>query len=157
MKLWGFHSNEFPWNFPGISLGIHRNSIQTPLGIHRNHSGNSMEIPWNSTGNPWESTGMAHSYHSCGFRVEFQHSMGIHRNPAELMEEGKVLLLLRFPIPCARPPYHFLVLHHLRRQLLRLMPSIRAHKLMSWQGRRGRSHQLVWMRLLVQDVKILLF
>ena len=50
-----------------------------------------MEIPWNSTWNPWESTGMAHSYHSCGFPVEFQHSMGIRRNQAELMEEGKVL------------------------------------------------------------------
>ena len=34
---------------------------------------------------------MAHSYHSCGFPVEFQHSMGIQQNPAELMEEGKVL------------------------------------------------------------------
>ena len=50
-----------------------------------------MEFPWNSTGNPWESTEMAHSYHSCGFPVEFQHSMGFQRNPPELMEEGKVL------------------------------------------------------------------
>ena len=50
-----------------------------------------MEFPWNSTGNPWESTGMAHSYHPCGFPVEFQHSMGFRRNLPELMEEGKVL------------------------------------------------------------------
>ena len=34
---------------------------------------------------------MAHSYHSCGFPVEFQHSMGFRQNPPELMEEGKVL------------------------------------------------------------------
>ena len=56
-----------------------------------NLSGISMEFLWNSTGNPWESTGMAHSYHSCGLPVEFQHSMGFRWNPAELMEEGKVL------------------------------------------------------------------
>ena len=79
---------EFPWNFPGIPTGIHRNSIQISLGVHRNHSGISLKFQWNSTGNPWKSTGIVHSYHSCGFPMEFWHSVGFQQNLPELMEEG---------------------------------------------------------------------
>ena len=50
-----------------------------------------MELPWNSTGNPWESTGIVHSYHSFRFPVEFRHSVGFWKNPAELMGNSKVL------------------------------------------------------------------
>ena len=69
----------------GIPFKFHLESFWNLGGI-------SMEFPWNSTGNPWESTGMAHSYHSCRFPVEFQHSMGFWQNLPELMEEGKVLM-----------------------------------------------------------------
>ena len=55
---------------------------------------------------PWNSTGMAHSYHSCRFPVEFQHSMGFRRNLPELMEEGKVLLqeVMSHPPRPSSPP-----------------------------------------------------
>ena len=81
---------EFPWNFLEIPFKFH----WEPIGMILEFHGVSMEFHWNFTGNPWESTGMAHSYHSCRFPVEFQHSCGFRQSPLKLMEEGKVVLLL---------------------------------------------------------------
>ena len=51
--------------------------------------------PWNSIQNPAESMEFhpeSGGIHSGGFRMEFRHSIGVRRNPPELMGEGKVLV-----------------------------------------------------------------
>ena len=85
---------ESSWNLSGISLEFSGNSIQIPLGTHRNHSGIFMEFPWNSTEISLEIHGNPQEWHIPTIPVEFQHSCGFCQSLPELMEEGKVLLLL---------------------------------------------------------------